>query len=203
MTITIEKSGRRYYIIAKGGSTYSIKSRLKSAGCKWDPDRRAWWTSKQEVAERFAGEHKTSSHTSSSCDGPTVREDQPLLGKVKYAAKSGRVGTWFAAAEANSGRILLTNLAGDRCFWAHPSRCQWVKRYDPNANRGLGTTLRSLRAFIADKESAKKAGHSDVREYRAVRSGRCRGCGGPIEDAPHHRAMGGYCGSCAFDEFDC
>lgn len=35
------------------------------------------------------------------------------------------------------------------------------------------------------------------------RSGRCRGCRGPIEDAPHHRAMGGYCGQCAFDEFDC
>lgn len=34
-------------------------------------------------------------------------------------------------------------------------------------------------------------------------SGRCRGCRGPIVDAPHHRAMGGYCGQCAFDEFDC
>jgi hypothetical protein len=30
----------------------------------------------------------------------------------------------------------------------------------------------------------------------------CRDCGGPIEDAPHHRAMGGLCGSCAFDEYD-
>lgn len=34
-------------------------------------------------------------------------------------------------------------------------------------------------------------------------SGRCRECGGPIRNAPHHRAMGGYCGYCAFDEFDC
>ena len=34
------------------------------------------------------------------------------------------------------------------------------------------------------------------------RSGRCRGCGGPIRHAPHHRAMDGYCGYCAFDEFD-
>ena len=31
---------------------------------------------------------------------------------------------------------------------------------------------------------------------------RCRGCGGPIRNAPHHRAMEGYCGYCAFDEFD-
>ena len=36
--------------------------------------------------------------------------------------------------------------------------------------------------------------------------GRCRapGCSNPAnQDAPHHPAMGGYCGSCAFDEFDC
>lgn len=34
---------------------------------------------------------------------------------------------------------------------------------------------------------------------------RCRsvGCGNDVVDAPHHRAMEGYCGECAFDEFDC
>ena len=42
-------------------------------------------------------------------------------------------------------------------------------------------------------------GHTS-RGYR--RGGRCRGCGGPIRHAPHHRAMDGYCGYCAFDEFD-
>src|SRR3954465_11943238 len=33
-------------------------------------------------------------------------------------------------------------------------------------------------------------------------SGRCKGCGRGIKDAPQHRAMGGYCGECAFDQFD-
>ena len=33
-------------------------------------------------------------------------------------------------------------------------------------------------------------------------NGRCRECGGPIRNAPHHRAMGGLCGDCAFDEYD-
>lgn len=33
--------------------------------------------------------------------------------------------------------------------------------------------------------------------------GRCRDCREPIRDAPHHRAMGGLCGTCAFDEYDC
>lgn len=30
----------------------------------------------------------------------------------------------------------------------------------------------------------------------------CRGCGGPVVSVSYHRAMDGYCGSCAFDEFD-
>lgn len=38
---------------------------------------------------------------------------------------------------------------------------------------------------------------------RSSSSGRCRGCRGPIVNASHHRAMEGYCGGCAFDEFDC
>lgn len=32
---------------------------------------------------------------------------------------------------------------------------------------------------------------------------RCVECGGPIVDAAYHAAMDGYCGRCAFDEFDC
>ena len=32
--------------------------------------------------------------------------------------------------------------------------------------------------------------------------GCCRGCRGPVVDAARHRAMEGYCGACAFDEFD-
>lgn len=38
---------------------------------------------------------------------------------------------------------------------------------------------------------------------RGGRRGGCRECGGPIVDAARHRAMGGLCGECAFDEYDC
>jgi len=34
-------------------------------------------------------------------------------------------------------------------------------------------------------------------------SGCCRECRGALVSAPHHRAMGGLCGFCAFDEYDC
>jgi hypothetical protein len=37
---------------------------------------------------------------------------------------------------------------------------------------------------------------------RAATTGRCKGCVRGIKDASHHVAMGGYCGECAFDEFD-
>jgi hypothetical protein len=40
-------------------------------------------------------------------------------------------------------------------------------------------------------------------DRRSSSNGRCRDCGGPIRNAPHHRAMGGLCGQCAFDEYDC
>lgn len=54
------------------------------------------------------------------------------------------------------------------------------------------------RKIVANASSgARKSG------ARTGRSGRCRGCGGPIRNAPHARAQGGYCGSCAFDEYDC
>lgn len=55
---------------------------------------------------------------------------------------------------------------------------------------GQGVTLCSLED---ERPSSSNRGH---------RSG-CRECGGPIRHAAHHRAMGGLCGGCAFDEFDC
>jgi len=46
-----------------------------------------------------------------------------------------------------------------------------------------------------------------VQRKRSPRAGRpqtrCKECRGALVDAPHHVAMEGYCGACAFDEFDC
>lgn len=50
MTITIQSEGRRHYLI---GDTYPIRAAARTAGCKWDPDRRAWWSGKRETAERL------------------------------------------------------------------------------------------------------------------------------------------------------
>lgn len=48
-------------------------------------------------------------------------------------------------------------------------------------------------AYASIRGTAKKYQSSD---------GRCRECRGPIVNARHHRAMGGLCGDCAFDEYD-
>ncbi len=186
----IEKIGRRYYIT---GNTYPIRSRLREAGCNWDASRKAWWTGKKTVAEQLAAARPDSD----SGDGPSVTAEQPLLGKVKYTAKSGRVGTWYVAARASSGRLLLTNLAGDRCFWADGSRCQWVKEYDPD---GHAVTLSSIRRYIEDSKEAESKGFSSAAAMRAERSGVCRmpGCQQPVEPNSD-----GLCRTCYFDEYDC
>lgn len=198
----VEKRGRRYYIV---GDTYGIREELRDAGCHWDPAERAWWTGKQEIAERFA---QGSSGESSERSDPTVRDDQPLLGKVRYQAKSGKEGTWFVAAKARSGRLLLTNLAADRVFWADPARCTWLKTYaHPDDRRyGRGTTLASIRDFLARKKAVERRGETveEMRDRevaeRAEWRGVCRepGCG----NRPAPGKMG-YCDQCYFDEFDC
>lgn len=40
------------------------------------------------------------------------------------------------------------------------------------------------------------------RPQSRLSNGRCRECRGPVVDSPHHKAMDGLCGSCAFDEHD-
>lgn len=47
----IRKVGRRYYV---SGDTYPHRSTIKAAGLRWDPDERAWWTGKQDLAEQVS-----------------------------------------------------------------------------------------------------------------------------------------------------
>lgn len=51
MTIQIDTRGRRHYLV---GDTYPVRAAIKDAGCKWDPDAKAWWTGKRETAEVLA-----------------------------------------------------------------------------------------------------------------------------------------------------
>lgn len=156
-TIQIETVGRRHYIV---GNTYPIKDRLRTAGCKWDSERKAWWTGKAETAQQFAGvESATPSYVAPadevyvSVSGNTypVRDQLRELG-----------GRWDAASKT----------------WQVPA-----------------SKAEAAHRVVASAPTAAP------RTYRRASNGMCRGCRGPIVNAPHGRAMGGYCGSCAYDEF--
>jgi hypothetical protein len=86
---------------------------------------------------------------------------------------------WIGATKYGR-RAHLAFLDGSKDFWVDAARVSQQGQFDPHAGTGSGVS------------SPRYMGH-----------GRCRECGGPIKDAKHHRAMGGLCGECAFDEYDC
>lgn len=145
--MTVTKEGRRYYI---SGNTYPIRSQLRAAGCNWDGGRKAWWTGKKEVAERFAATEVTKT------GGDTPSDDTRLKGRVRYKNRS-----YYVIAESRDAkRLRLTTLDAKLCFWADSSACEWLKRYSPREVRvGYGrhtrteyTTIGSMRRFIASRK---------------------------------------------------
>lgn len=207
-SIQISKEGRRHYIL---GNTYPVKDRLRGAGCKWDPARKAWWTGKatvaSELAETLSGATESAPDSQPRNERPAPGDDAVVAARATYKGRTyyvaGRVvrgrTAWDETVEQiitrDGGKTLLYFRDGSSSFWANRAVVDVVKVY------GRPQTIGRLREFAAKAREA--GGAEEYLEQRAERSGRCRGCGGPIRDARHHAAMGGYCGSCAFDEFDC
>lgn len=50
---TVAQEGRRFYL---QGLPFEAKDRAKALGCKFDWDRKCWWTGKRDVADQVAGE---------------------------------------------------------------------------------------------------------------------------------------------------
>lgn len=198
MTITVatERVGSRIYIT---GNTFAIKAQLKSAGCHWDGDRKQWWIGVAKLAaiESLIGGLNGKDVTPNKQD----LSDRPCSGKVEYKGR-----TYFVIGRSEkTSKLWLTVLDCSIDFWAAEDQCRWVKTYSPREFRGRTEqqTVGKLRRFIEESKQAIAGGYSGAAEMRAENSGRCRGCGGQLVDADHHRAMNGFCGSCAFDEFDC
>ncbi len=87
--MTVTATGRRHYI---SGDTYSLRDQLRAAGCHWDPERRAWWTAKADVAQRFA-----SAQASPQAETIDPRRT-PILGRAEYKGRGGcgrvQTGLW-------------------------------------------------------------------------------------------------------------
>lgn len=55
-TITVERQGRRSYL---RGDTLAVRGLLRSGGCHWDADAKAWWIGSHEAALELAERAKT------------------------------------------------------------------------------------------------------------------------------------------------
>jgi len=97
MTIKIETDKRRRYLT---GDTYPFRDQIRAAGCRWDPDRKAWWTAKADVAERIVRE----------CEGLAAGEHTLCPPKKYNTIVRQNGGVWdetrrawvFATAEAKA-----------------------------------------------------------------------------------------------------
>lgn len=151
--ITVQSEGRRHYLL---GNTYSIKEQLRSAGAHWDGDRKAWWTSKLDVAMKFAGE--SDAEPSSLPEGDTLTDDSKIAGKATYKGKQ-YILVW--EGETRRGRACkLAFSDGSKVFWSEASEVQITKRYEAREYRGRveHMTFGRLQRLRADFARDRKAG---------------------------------------------
>ena len=97
-------------------------------------------------------------------------------------SKDGRWVAFGPASEVSLGTVSITKRDGSRTLRIVES----VGR--PFDVRGVAHVYGYL---AADREARKEAYYAS--------QGRCRDCGGPIQNAPHCQAHSGWCGGCAFD----
>ncbi len=99
-----------------------------------------------------------------------------------------RDGSWGARVpgRASVGMALTVRTKSGKSWAAIVTKVLWS-----SSEATLCATKRSATASVTMRNGERRHGRG------------CKGCRGPVVDSSHHRAMEGYCGSCAFDEFDC
>jgi hypothetical protein len=168
--ITMQTEGRRHYIL---GNTYAIKDRLRDAGAKWDPERKAWWTGKRDVAEQFAGQADAapSSERPSRPDGERLTDDTELAGKATYKGKPYLL-VWSGTTKRGQAAKLAT-MDGSRIFWADLADVTITKRYEARESRStrgyrgrmesmtFGRLQRLRSEFAEQKQTERSLGAKD------------------------------------------
>jgi hypothetical protein len=193
MGVEVKREGRRTYIL---GAPYGAREQLKAAGAHWDGDRKAWWLGDDAKARALAEQLATA-----PAEPEGLRDGDILLGRGAYRGRSCLV-LWVGDTQGER-RCRLASLDGSRAWWAPAEEVGVEKRYQAREHRGRSEPMTWGRLVRLRARLAEAGG--DVEQARitaAERAGICRECGGPLVDASHHRAMQGYCGGCAFDEFD-
>jgi hypothetical protein len=138
------KMAARHYIT---GDTYSLRDQLKAAGCHWDPERRAWWTGKAEVAARFAAKASTSTTPKTETVDP---RNTPIIGRAQYKGHEYLL-LWEGMTKRGTRAARLAFRDGSRVFWADATEYRVVKRYrEP-------LTLQRLNQLAEEFREQKKA----------------------------------------------
>lgn len=149
----LKTEGRRTYIL---GNTYPIKDQLRAAGCKWDGDRKAWWTGKREVAEQLVAKLNGTAAATTTPASPAPKEayDGPVLGKAEYKGRQYYV-RWQGTTSRGTDAFRLVTLDGNLDFWADAAACRWTKHYEKKGaygkrddRHGSYPTLSGIRRFI-------------------------------------------------------
>lgn len=142
-TLTIEKAGRRYYVL---GNTYPMRDQIRAAGCRWDDERRAWWTGKQAVAQELV---------QGAVAAPVVEivplDATVITGRARYNNKTYYV-LWAGTTSAGTPGAKLCFRDGSRIFWAKAGvPVEILTRYD------RPRSIAQLRAY-AEQRKAEQAG---------------------------------------------
>lgn len=185
--IIVEKQGRRHYL---RGNTYAIKSQLRDAGCRWDPDAKAWWTGKADLAKRLAATNISEAAADSPSNKQVPGTDAVVAARATYkgrmyyvAGRKVRGRThWDDSVDSittrDGIRTLLYYRDGSKSFWAKLAEVLIVKSYD------RPKTIGELKVF-ADR--AKRDGFDSSRHeycYHLCPVGRFKCCpeNGPCHD---------------------
>lgn len=202
-SVVIETVGRRHYL---RGNTYPIKDAIRAAGCKWDPEAKAWYSGKREIVEGVIAalgstprnDRPSEPGSSPSNDRPAPGLDAMVAGRVQYKGRTyyalGRVVRgrthWDDSVAPiqtrDGGKFLVSFRDGSKSFWAAATEIQWLKNYRKP------TTIASLLAYA---ERAKQAGGGQLEDgYYYGQGGEvlASGCG-------ECSRLGRMCRSCEHD----
>lgn len=185
-SITIEASGRRYYL---RGNTYPVRDALRAAGAHWDRDAQAWWVGKRDVAEqllaRLSGASPSTPAAAESSPSvgasETVGANTAVVGRARY---KGREYLVLWVGETRRGRAAkLAFTDGSKVFWADESEVQITKTYQTREWRGRREPMTFGRlTSLREEYSAQRAAERDcglvgetgayVAQYSASRDNR-------------------------------
>ena len=141
MTISVIKENDLWII----RSAFTDKDIVKAAGCRWNPDRRVWWTDKDEVAAKLAkGDFAAVAAINA--------ERQVRAALSRSSIDASRAASADIAVPAPQGLAYLPyQLAGVAYAQARTDTLIADEM-------GLGKTIQALGVINADKSIAQRAG---------------------------------------------